>query len=70
MRSLVVQATSERACALIDGPQRMATLRILVLAVIAQPNRCAEGVSARGWRKRCWRGWRATDLDSVRPGHH
>jgi hypothetical protein len=66
MRSLVVQVTSERACAIIDGQQRMATLSLLALAVIAQPNRIAERVSASGWRKRGGRPiWTAG-----RPGHH
>jgi|RhiMethySRZTD1v2_1073278.scaffolds.fasta_scaffold206504_2 hypothetical protein len=63
MRSLVVQATRERGCTIIDGQQRMATLRLLALAVIATPNRIAEDVSASGGRKKDWRGGRATDLD-------
>jgi len=44
----------------------MATLSLLALAAIAQPNKSAERVSARGWRKQGGRPiWTAG-----RPGHH
>src|SRR5262249_54067454 len=62
MRSLVVQATRERGCASIDGPQRMVTLRLLALAVIAAPNRNGEDVSASGWHKKDWWGGGADGL--------
>jgi len=48
MRSLVVQATRDRGCAIIDGQQQLATLSILALAVLAKPNRIAEDVSESG----------------------
>ena len=53
MGALVVQATSDREFAIIDGQQQLATLSILALAVIAKLNRvAADGAAPEDNRER------------------
>lgn len=53
MGALVVEGTSDRAFAVIDGQQRLATLSLLVLAVIGRLLDLAErGIDAEGNRQR------------------